>query len=238
MRRRIFFFVASLALLASCSPISYQMLKPDPTTYGLREFIRDNKSIWVAKEHSDEVVIFCLGATLETLTYLGSYMDVPKDTQEVYKSIDGIYAQNPEEGTKRLMESGLLQDTMRYTVHAGYKILESNTPEELQTKYIQGLGTDDGQQIIKRLAAFSVAKQQAKEKALALDIALLQAAIQHRNSVYNGVNSNRSVTAYSADECIGPVIMGKSKGSLAPHGGYHKTCYGQMLNGQCTGPMF
>lgn len=61
---------------------------------------------------------------------------------------------------------------------------------------------------------------------------------QHKNNVYNGVNSNGGVTVYSPDECIGPVIMGECKGSLVPQGGCHKTCYGSMLNGQCTGPMY
>jgi hypothetical protein len=42
MRGLNFFFVIQLAILASCSPITYQMLKPDPTTYGLRDFIREN----------------------------------------------------------------------------------------------------------------------------------------------------------------------------------------------------
>lgn len=43
---------------------------------------------------------------------------------------------------------------------------------------------------------------------------------------------------YKADECIGPVIMGKCEGSILDKGGYHPTCHGEWLNGQCTGPMF
>jgi hypothetical protein len=43
---------------------------------------------------------------------------------------------------------------------------------------------------------------------------------------------------YNASECIGPVIMGKCEGTIQDTGGYHKTCHGEMLNGQCTGPMF
>jgi hypothetical protein len=45
-------------------------------------------------------------------------------------------------------------------------------------------------------------------------------------------------TVYSADECIGPVIMGVCHGSILPKGGHHETCYGAMLNGKCTGPQF
>lgn len=43
---------------------------------------------------------------------------------------------------------------------------------------------------------------------------------------------------YDASECIGPVIMGECKGSILPSKAYHPTCHGEMLNGQCTGPMF
>lgn len=43
---------------------------------------------------------------------------------------------------------------------------------------------------------------------------------------------------YSYDECIGPVIMGKCNGSIAPTTAYHPTCHGEWLNGVCTGPMF
>jgi hypothetical protein len=238
MRGLNFFFVIQLAILASCSPITYQMLKPDPTTYGLRDFIRENKTIWVAKEHTDTVVIFYIGASLGSLTNLGLYMDIPKDKLEVYKAIDSIYVQNPEEGTKTLLDSGLAEDTVVYTVQAGYKILKNSTSEQLHIKYVQGLDIQIGQDMIRRLTSFSAAQRQAREKAIALDIALLQAAVQHRNNVYNGFNNNGGIRVYSPDECIGPIIMGECKGSLAPHGGYHKTCYGQMLNGQCTGPMF
>jgi hypothetical protein len=45
-------------------------------------------------------------------------------------------------------------------------------------------------------------------------------------------------TVYSAGECIGPVIMGRCQGSVIPNGAYHPTCHGELLNGQCTGPMF
>lgn len=43
---------------------------------------------------------------------------------------------------------------------------------------------------------------------------------------------------YSADECIGPVINGECHGQILPKPGYRPRCYGQMLNGVCTGPMF
>lgn len=51
-------------------------------------------------------------------------------------------------------------------------------------------------------------------------------------------SSPNSTRVYSPDECIGPIIMGECRGAILEHGGYHQTCHGQMLNGQCTGPMF
>ncbi len=57
----------------------------------------------------------------------------------------------------------------------------------------------------------------------------------HTSSSNIGTNSQ---TVYSESECIGPVIMGVCRGTIVPHGGYHKTCYGTMLNGECTGPLF
>jgi hypothetical protein len=46
-------------------------------------------------------------------------------------------------------------------------------------------------------------------------------------------------TVYSQRECIGAVVMGECHGSILPdYSRPHPTCYGQMLNGTCTGPMF
>jgi hypothetical protein len=46
-------------------------------------------------------------------------------------------------------------------------------------------------------------------------------------------------TVYSPSECIGAVVMGVCHGSILPdYSRPHSTCYGQMLNGVCTGPMF
>lgn len=41
---------------------------------------------------------------------------------------------------------------------------------------------------------------------------------------------------YSAGQCVGPIIMGVCQGSTI--GPPQATCHGEMLNGQCTGPMF
>ncbi len=46
-------------------------------------------------------------------------------------------------------------------------------------------------------------------------------------------------TVYSQHECIGAVVMGVCHGSILPdYSRPHPTCYGQMLNSICTGPMF
>lgn len=43
---------------------------------------------------------------------------------------------------------------------------------------------------------------------------------------------------YRQDECIGAIVNGVCHGSILPKSGYRPTCYGQMLSGRCTGPMF
>lgn len=58
---------------------------------------------------------------------------------------------------------------------------------------------------------------------------------QYRNSGGYVAQSN---SVYREDECVGPVIMGRCHGSVIDKGGYHPTCHGEWLNGQCTGPMF
>jgi hypothetical protein len=46
-------------------------------------------------------------------------------------------------------------------------------------------------------------------------------------------------TVYTPNECIGAVVNGQCHGSILPdYSRPHPTCYGQMLNGMCTGPMF
>ena len=51
-------------------------------------------------------------------------------------------------------------------------------------------------------------------------------------------------TAYRASDCIGSVVNGICYGSISPEGqigaatGQRPKCYGQMIAGQCTGPMF
>lgn len=50
--------------------------------------------------------------------------------------------------------------------------------------------------------------------------------------------SKQGGKVYNSSECIGPVIMGRCKGSIVPNKAYHPTCHGAWLNGQCTGPMF
>lgn len=43
---------------------------------------------------------------------------------------------------------------------------------------------------------------------------------------------------YSPNECTGPIVMGVCNGQIVPQSAYHARCYGEMLNGVCTGPMF
>lgn len=52
------------------------------------------------------------------------------------------------------------------------------------------------------------------------------------------VNTQANQVVYDRDQCIGPVIMGECHGEIIDDGRYNKTCYGEMLNGKCIGPMF
>jgi hypothetical protein len=54
-----------------------------------------------------------------------------------------------------------------------------------------------------------------------------------------GTSMAAGQTVYSPHECIGAVVMGQCHGSILPdYSRPHPTCYGQLLNGICTGPMF
>jgi len=43
---------------------------------------------------------------------------------------------------------------------------------------------------------------------------------------------------YPKDTCTGPVVNGVCQGGVIPRDAWQKRCYGEMLNGKCTGPMF
>lgn len=62
---------------------------------------------------------------------------------------------------------------------------------------------------------------------------------QHNaNTAYTAPAASFGQPVYSAGECVGPIIMGECHGAIIPQSAYHQTCYGEMLNGACTGPMF
>ncbi len=46
------------------------------------------------------------------------------------------------------------------------------------------------------------------------------------------------IPVYDASECVGPIVNGICQGTILPNQAVHPICHGQMLNGQCTGPMF
>jgi len=54
-----------------------------------------------------------------------------------------------------------------------------------------------------------------------------------------GGSASGEQTVFSPHECIGAVVNGQCYGSILPdYSRPHATCYGQMINGVCTGPMF
>jgi len=65
---------------------------------------------------------------------------------------------------------------------------------------------------------------------------LAAARAAHRGYTSYGPAPLGGTAVYSASQCIGPVIMGVCQGSVV--GLPAARCYGTMLNGQCTGPMF
>ena len=44
-------------------------------------------------------------------------------------------------------------------------------------------------------------------------------------------------TVYDASECVGTVVAGICHGSILPNKAVHPICHGEMVNGQCTGPL-
>ena len=58
------------------------------------------------------------------------------------------------------------------------------------------------------------------------------------NSQQRNITRPNGTTVYRADECIGAIVNSVCRGSILPKQSVHKKCYGQMLNGRCTGPMF
>jgi hypothetical protein len=58
------------------------------------------------------------------------------------------------------------------------------------------------------------------------------------SSPSQGQGAAQGQKAYRADECIGAVVDGRCHGAILPSGPPAKTCHGEWLGGQCTGPLF
>lgn len=91
-------------------------------------------------------------------------------------------------------------------------------------------GTPDHDRCVYEVKMAEARKQQQRANEAAVPRVSQPAPIQEHVA--------RGSKVYSAEECIGPVIMGKCHGSILPNGGYHPTCHGTWLAGRCTGPMF
>lgn len=50
--------------------------------------------------------------------------------------------------------------------------------------------------------------------------------------------ASSGVRVISPSQCTGPIVAGVCHGGVVPRAGLPLVCHGQMLNGQCTGPMF
>lgn len=48
---------------------------------------------------------------------------------------------------------------------------------------------------------------------------------------------SQGVPVYRSDECAGTIVAGVCHGTVIPKQAYRPRCYGQMLNGVCTGTL-
>lgn len=60
----------------------------------------------------------------------------------------------------------------------------------------------------------------------------------HSKPRKNNTSAIEGIKVYNEDECIGAIVMGRCHGSIINKDSYHKTCYGEWLDGACTGPYF
>jgi len=56
--------------------------------------------------------------------------------------------------------------------------------------------------------------------------------------VYSASGTETGQPVYSSSECVGPIVAGVCHGAILPNQATHPVCYGEMLNGTCTGPLF
>lgn len=191
-------FIIPFVLLSSCaSIIAYEMLKPNPTNYGLHEFTMDNKSIWVANEHNDDKVIASIGSSLGSLTAVGEYLNESTEIRNKYLETDQALQQNPQAAIQNLLaDRALVSQILIDLKVAGYKLINASTQEELQERYIRGFSFQDGNEVIRRISSYSEALRQARLTAINLNIAELEA--QRQNNILSNslTNSNNSMTGY------------------------------------------
>lgn len=46
------------------------------------------------------------------------------------------------------------------------------------------------------------------------------------------------IRVYSPSECVGVVVQGICRGQIVPDTAIQKVCHGEMINGQCSGPVY
>lgn len=123
----------------------------------------------------------------------------------------------------------------------------SMSSDELQNRYFLGLSESDRSVFIQRYTNaqnwISTKNEEALvkyERKLKFNQILINALVNSIGNIdnTNNINSGYGNKVYSPDECIGPIVNGICRGSILPKSSYHKTCYGEMINGQCTGPLF
>lgn len=227
--------------------------------YGLRIVSNGQKSILVASEHEDDYVAYLIGSTLKNYSQLGIYVDITPIAQDYYTHFDYWNSKKQYEKTNQILTQ--YPELNTYTVQtialAGYEMFKKLPVNELQERYSSSLGPEGYKVFYQRgqlaLNSYNQLLQQAKKynqpkkesffgKVLK---GIAKGYLQHRYQqntwgyVSGPSNSNGGgIPVYTPDECVGAVVAGKCHGSVIPKNAYRKKCYGQMVHGQCTGPMF
>ncbi len=191
------------------------------------------------------MVSYYIGLSSSSYYEVGVLADAHPEILKIYEEMDENNRENPEIVANTFETNiDLLSMVIQDVYLAGLYLLETEDTNELQKRYYSGIGGDSLNIMYQRVSLYNIALNNAQSRARAFDLALLQALLSSGQSTTGIVGQNNylsnygGTTVYSEDECIGPVIMGKCHGSIVPKSAYHKKCYGQMLNGQCTGPMF
>ncbi|MFQ5787912.1 MAG: hypothetical protein ACE5H1_08010 [Thermodesulfobacteriota bacterium] len=147
----------------------------------MRKYTTESKSIWVAEEHSDEFVVALIGASIASLSVLGKYIGTDQHTLRKYYLIDWLYQKEPDSAVEQLIsDEELLHKICLDLLSTGYKLIEEGSEEELQIKYLAGIGSKATSEMNRRISAYSTDLFWAKQEPITIDQELLLSSQQKR----------------------------------------------------------